>query len=139
MIQFNYRYDFSLTDETQIENWLELSVAEENKEIGELAFFFCSDEEVLALNLEHLGHDFYTDILTFDYVVGKVLFGDIFISVERVSENAKTLEIDFDQEMRRVIIHGLLHLCGYADKTDSESALMREKENDKLKLFHVKP
>ncbi|MBU2526648.1 MAG: rRNA maturation RNase YbeY [Bacteroidetes bacterium] len=139
MIQFNYRCDFSLADEIQIENWLQLCAADENKEIGELAFFFCTDAEILALNQEHLGHDFYTDILTFDYVVGNLLFGDIFISVERVSENAKTLQISFELELQRVIIHGLLHLCGYTDKTDTDSALMRVKENEKLKLFHVKP
>ena len=96
---------------------------------------FCNDEYLHKLNLEFLNHDTLTDIISFDYSVGKELHGDIFISVERVADNAKDFEVDFDQELHRVIIHGVLHYCGYKDKTDEDANVMREKENYYLKTL----
>jgi rRNA maturation RNase YbeY len=100
---------------------------------------FCTDDELLELNKEHLSHDYYTDIITFDFTEGKALGGDLFISVERVKDNAKTLQVSFEEELHRVCYHGVLHLLGYNDKSATEISIMRDKENYYLtKLFHVK-
>ncbi|NBV67789.1 MAG: rRNA maturation RNase YbeY [Flavobacteriia bacterium] len=114
-------------------------LAEENKEEGEISLVFCTDEELLQVNKDHLNHDFYTDIITFDYCEGNTISGDLFISTERVAANATEFGVEFEEELARVVFHGLLHLSGYNDKSEEDKAIMRSKENHYLnKLFHVK-
>jgi len=114
-------------------------LAEENKEEGEISLVFCTDEELLQVNKAHLNHDFYTDIITFDYCEGNTISGDLFISTERVAANATEFGVEFEEELARVVFHGLLHLSGYNDKSEEDKAIMRSKENHYLnKLFHVK-
>jgi len=114
-------------------------LAEENKEEGWISLVFCTDEELLQVNKAHLNHDFYTDIITFDYCEGNTISGDLFISTERVAANATEFGVEFEEELARVVFHGLLHLSGYNDKSEEDKAIMRSKENHYLnKLFHVK-
>ncbi len=96
-----------------------------------------TDEELYEMNVKYLNHNTLTDIITFDYTENEALSGDLFISIDRVRENADTFEVSFDVELRRVMVHGLLHLAGYGDKTPEDEALMRQKEDEKLKMFHV--
>jgi len=112
----------------------------ESKSLGDLNLIFCSDEFLLQMNREHLDHDYYTDIITFDYTVDRLVSGDLFISIDRVLDNALDLSIDFMDELSRVCVHGLLHLCGYKDKSAADELLMRSKEDEMLVLrtFHVK-
>lgn len=111
----------------------------EGKSLGDVSLIFCSDEHLLQMNKEYLDHDYYTDIITFDYTEGALVSGDLFISVDRVLDNANQFNVAFQDELHRVCVHGLLHLCGYKDKSDSEELLMRSKENQMLELrkFHV--
>ena len=129
MISFNYETEFSLNNETQFSSWISKTISEENCKEGEINYIFCSDDYLLKLNLDFLKHDTLTDIISFDCSVGKELHGDIYISVERVKENAKDFNETFTDEIARVIIHGVLHFCGYKDKTNDEEQLMRSKEN----------
>ncbi|MCE2681879.1 MAG: rRNA maturation RNase YbeY [Flavobacteriia bacterium] len=108
--------------------WLDNAVSEEGKTTGEITVIFCSDEYLLVMNRQYLDHDYYTDIITFDYTEGSIVSGDLFISVDRVYENAQGLDFDRAIELRRVCVHGVLHLCGYGDKSDLEAKLMRDKE-----------
>lgn len=107
----------------------------EGKTVGEIAIIFCNDDYLLQINRQYLQHDYYTDIITFDYNEGNFVSGDLFISIERVGENARIFGYDFHIELSRVIFHGILHLSGYADKTEEEEILMRAKENFYLKKF----
>lgn len=129
MINFNYETDFTLESEDTIEAWILSVIASEGYTLEEINYVFCDDEYLHKLNVEFLNHDTLTDILSFDYSMGKRIQGDIFISVERVIDNAKDFGKPFEEELRRVIIHGVLHYCGYKDKTDEESNLMRGKED----------
>ena len=137
MISFNSEIDFQLDNETTYSNWISRVILSENKKEGDINYIFCDDEFILNINKQYLNHDYYTDIISFDYSVGNELHGDIFISVERVQENAEDFNVTFDEELKRVIIHGILHYCGYKDKSEEEEALMRNKEDEKIKLFHV--
>lgn len=137
MISFNYESDFQLANEGFYEDWISRVIASENKEEGEISYIFCDDEYLHKINVEYLNHDDLTDIISFDYSEGNVLHGDIFISVERVQDNANDFKVSFEEELKRVIIHGVLHYCGYKDKTDADAALMRSKEEEKILLFHV--
>lgn len=120
-------------------NTLPVLVEIEGCEVGDITIIFCTDEELLELNRQHLSHDYFTDIITFNYNQGKMLSGDLFVSTDRILDNSKELEVSFEEELHRVCYHGVLHLVGYNDKTDADSLLMREKENFYLnKLFHVK-
>jgi len=120
-------------------NTLPVLVESEGCDLGEITIIFCTDEELLELNKQHLSHDYFTDIITFNYNDGKTLSGDLFVSTDRILDNAKQLEVPFTEELHRVCYHGVLHLVGYNDKTDADCLLMREKENYYLnKLFHVK-
>ena len=120
-------------------NTLPVLVENEGCDLGEITIIFCTDEELLELNKQHLSHDYFTDIITFNYNDGKTLSGDLFVSTDRILDNAKQLEVPFTEELHRVCYHGVLHLVGYNDKTDADCLLMREKENYYLnKLFHVK-
>jgi rRNA maturation RNase YbeY len=118
---------------------LPVLVSLESFELGDITLIFCTDEELLAINKEHLTHDYYTDIITFNYNTDSLLSGDLFISVDRVTDNAQLLGVSMEEELHRVCYHGVLHLVGYNDKTDDEIKVMRAKENFYLnKLFHVK-
>ncbi len=120
-------------------NTLPVLVETEGCDLGEITIIFCTDEELLELNKKHLSHDYFTDIITFNYNDGTMLSGDLFVSTDRILDNAKQLEVPFTEELHRVCYHGVLHLVGYNDKTDADCLLMREKENFYLnKLFHVK-
>ena len=129
MINYNYETDFSLEDESMISEWITKVVEEENCKLEEINYIFCDDNYLHKLNLEFLKHDTLTDIISFDYSVGKVIQGDIFISIERVTENAQDFKVSFEEELYRVIVHGVLHYCGYKDKTEKDANLMRSKEN----------
>ena len=137
MISFNYENDFKLTNESNFIDWIEKVILSENKKLGEISYIFCDDDYLLEINKEHLHHDDLTDIISFDYSLGNELSGDIFISTERVLDNSKDFNVTFENELSRVIIHGVLHYCGYKDKTDADEAIMRSKEEEKLKMFHV--
>lgn len=119
--------------------WFAQVCSVEEKELGDVNVILCSDDYLLEMNRTHLDHDYYTDIITFDYTDGSVVSGDLFISVDRVRENAQDLSLDFMDELNRVCVHGLLHLCGYKDKSESDEVIMRSKENEMLDLrkFHV--
>ena len=129
MISFNYETDFKLDNEDQISRWISNTIEEENCNEGEINYIFCSDDYLHKINVEFLNHDTLTDIISFDYSVGKELHGDIYISVDRVKENALEFNTTFADELARVIIHGILHYCGYKDKTEADADLMRSKEN----------
>ena len=134
-----HRENVSLNaDEKLIIKWLTNSVNSLGYSIGELSFVFCSDDYLRKLNIKHLNQDYFTDVITFDYSKEMSLIGDVFISTERVKENAKLFNVSFNEELFRVIIHGVLHLCGFKDKTKEEKAEMRSKENDFLSLINCK-
>lgn len=137
MISFNYELEFQLENEEQYSSWISNVISSENKKEGDINYIFCDDEYILEINKQYLDHDYYTDIISFDYSVGNELHGDIFVSVERVRENAMEFEVTFDEELKRVLVHGVLHYCGYKDKTEEEELLMRSKEDEKIKMFHV--
>ena len=132
MISFNYETDFELHNEAQLSDWISTTISDENCKEGEINYIFCNDEYLHKLNVEFLNHDTLTDIISFDYSVGKELHGDIYISIERVADNAKDFNSEFIDELHRVMIHGILHYCGYKDKTDADEIVMRNKENDCL-------
>lgn len=136
-ISFFSTNDFSLNNENVYKKALLKLIESENFELENLTYIFCSDEYLLEINQNFLNHDTYTDIITFDYSEEQKLSAEIYISTERVAENAKTYEVTFEQELQRVMVHGVLHCCGYKDKTESERQLMRTKEDEKIKLFHV--
>ena len=137
MISFNYETDFELENETHYEDWISRIIESEGFEEGEINYIFCDDEYLHKINVEYLDHDTLTDIISFDYSVGNVLQGDIFVSVERVQDNAKDFNVSFEEELKRVLSHGVLHYCGYKDKSPKDEALMRSKEEEKMKMFHV--
>jgi probable rRNA maturation factor len=132
---FHSECDFTLANESEVIHWLMQSASNENKLIGEINYIFCKDDYLLEKNLTYLNHDTLTDIITFDYSENNSLSADIYISVERVKENALIFAVPFEEEIKRVIIHGLLHLVGYKDKTEKEGKEMREKENYYLSNF----
>jgi rRNA maturation RNase YbeY len=133
MINFNYETTFSLENEVQLSNWIKGVIAAEGFKLEEVNYIFCDDAYLLKLNVEFLNHDTLTDIISFDYTVGKIIQGDIFISIERVTENAHDYNVSVQEELNRVMVHGVLHYCGYKDKSESEERLMRQKENLYLK------
>ena len=139
MIDFNYESDFKLDSETDYSSWISLVIASEKKKEGDINYVFCDDNYLHKINLEYLNHDTLTDIISFDYTLGNELSGDIFISIERVRENAVEFNVSFLEELKRVMAHGILHYCGYKDKGELEEKLMRSKENEKILLFHVEP
>lgn len=129
---------FELPHEDKLKDWL-LSVAEkEEKPFGEVNYIFCSDEYLRKINIQYLEHDYYTDIITFPFD-DQMVHGDMFISSERVSDNAQTNHVSFYEELHRVMVHGVLHMIGYGDKTPEEEKIMRKKENDYLKLLNFEP
>ena len=137
MIIFNYENDFLLEDESVYQDWISRIIQSENKSEGEINYIFCDDEYLININNEYLNHDTYTDIISFDYSVGELIQGDIFVSTERVTENAIEFNVPFENEIKRVLSHGILHYCGYKDKSEDDAKLMRQKEDEKIALFHV--
>ena len=129
MINFNYETDFILESEGEVTKWVIETISAEGFKLEEVNYVFCDDDYLHKLNVEFLKHDTLTDIISFDYSIGKIIQGDVFISVERVKENAKDFGVNFIEELHRVIIHGILHYCGYKDKTAEEARTMRNKEN----------
>ena len=137
MISFNYETEFTLENETLFSDWISRVILSENKKEGDINYVFCDDEYILEINKQYLDHDYYTDIISFDYSVGNELHGDVFVSIERVRENAADFDVTFDEELKRVVIHGILHYIGYKDKSEEEELLMRQKENEKIAMFHA--
>ncbi len=137
MVVFNYETDFLLNNEAVYEQWIDAVVESEEKVPGEINYIFCDDAYLHKINREYLNHDTLTDIISFDYTIGDLISGDIFISIERVRDNAKEFDVSFLEELLRVMSHGVLHYCGYKDKSEPEQKIMREKENEKILMFHV--
>lgn len=135
MISFNYETGFDLDNEQEIAEWIGRVIESEGKTEGEINYIFCDDDYLLEKNKEFLNHDTLTDIISFDYTLGNLISGDIFISIERVKDNAIDFKVDFINELMRVMVHGVLHYCGYTDKTAEDEILMRKKEDEKLAMF----
>ena len=134
MIEFNFTGKFVLDQQEGIADWIHFVLEEENKELGELNYIFCDDEYLLEINVKELKHNTLTDIISFDYTIGTVVSGDIYISYERLRENASNLSVAFKDELHRVMIHGILHYCGYNDKEEEDKTMMRSKEDYYLSL-----
>ncbi|WP_318343138.1 rRNA maturation RNase YbeY [Flagellimonas baculiformis] len=137
MIEFHFKSDLILEEKTNYSDWITRILESESYVAGQIDYIFCTDDYLLELNKQYLNHDTLTDIITFDYTKGKSISGDIFISTERVKENADAFGVAFENELLRVMSHGLLHLMGYGDKAVEEKAEMRRKEEEKIKMFHV--
>lgn len=135
--------DFELKEPEKVKQWIAAVIQRRGKAIGNVNYLFCDDEYLLDVNQRYLNHDTFTDIITFDYVAGGLISGDILISTERVGENAEKFGVPFEHELHRVVIHGVLHLLGQGDKSDAEAAEMRRQEEEALALwndmFRVKP
>lgn len=127
--------EFTLGNEELIKDWISAIIFRHNKKVGKINYLFCSDQMVYDMNLRFLNHDTLTDIITFDYVNGNLISGDITISIDRVGENATLFDTSFEHELHRVIIHGVLHLLGFKDKTPDDAAIMRAKENESLQIL----
>ena len=137
MIVFNYETPFELPNEIQTQEWIQKVVVDNVFEIGEINYVFCDDNYLHKLNVEFLNHDTLTDIISFDNTLGKLISGDIFISIERVEENAKDFKVSFENELHRVMIHGVLHYMGYKDKSDDDKIKMRNAENQALSYINI--
>ena len=135
MVTFNYETSFELQGENLLEYWVDTVASQEGFSIGELNYIFCDDEYLHKLNVEFLQHDTLTDVISFDNTLGNLISGDIYISVERVKDNATDFKVDFLEELHRVMIHGVLHYMGYKDKTEKEKIKMRNAENKALSEF----
>ena len=135
MISFNYETDFKLDDETKVSEWISNTISNENCNEGEINYIFCDDDYLHQLNVQFLEHDTLTDIISFDYTLGQQLNGDIYISTERVLDNAETYSVAFEIELCRVMILGVLHYMGYKDKSIEDKNEMRKKENTCLLLY----
>jgi probable rRNA maturation factor len=136
-IQYTYNTSFSLKNETDYSKWLTKVIESEQCVVGEIVYAFFNDKDLKALNNKHLGHNYYTDVLSFNDSFEKRINGNIAISVDRVKDNGKTYGVAFDHEMLRVMVHGLLHFMGYNDSNEDEKSEMTKKENEKIKMFHV--
>ena len=134
MVIYNSENDFKLNNSVEISKWIEFVIHQEDRLLGEINYIFCDDSYLLEINIKELKHNTLTDVISFDYTVGDIISGDIFISTERVKENADEFNNIFKDELHRVIIHGVLHYCGYKDKTDDEKKEMRSKEDYYLSL-----
>ena len=137
-ISFSYQLDsFELENPDKIKKWITRIINDAHCRVGTIGYLFCSDEFLFEANVKYLNHDTLTDIITFDYVESNLISGDIMISVDRVGENARLFDVSFEQELHRVIIHGILHLLGQGDKSDIEAAEMRDKENAALQIWET--
>ncbi len=133
MIHFFYENTSEIIEEN-IKPWIEKIIITEEKRLGEINYIFCDDEYLLKINQDYLQHDYYTDIITFDQVRGKTISGEIFVSLQRIKDNASLISKNYEEEKKRVIAHGVLHLCGYKDKTEEQQKIMRAKEDFYLSL-----
>jgi rRNA maturation RNase YbeY len=131
----NADIDFSFDKKETIKKWIAEIISRHGKKLGKISYLFCSDEMIYDYNVRFLNHDSYTDIITFDFVEGNLVSGDIIISVDRVGENANSFSASFESELHRVIIHGVLHLLGFKDKSPDDAAMMRQKENESLQIL----
>lgn len=137
MIEFHYEIDFKIENEDKYRSWISDVIVGEGKRVGDINYIFCDDEYLHKINVEFLDHDTLTDIISFDYVLGNTINGDVYISVERVRENAIHFEQDFQNELSRVMIHGILHYLGFKDKTEEEKIEMRNRENNAISLLNI--
>lgn len=128
--------DFELKEPEKVRRWISEVIQRRGMAVGNIGYLFCDDEYLLDANRRYLDHDTYTDIITFDYVAGGLISGDIMISTDRVGENARKFKVSFEQELHRVIIHGVLHLLGQGDKSAEEAAEMRRQEEEALALWN---
>ena len=133
----NQNIEFSLPDQNRVKEWISTLIKRHGMSVGNIGYLFCDDSFLLEANNKYLNHDTLTDIITFDYVNGNLVSGDIMISVERVSDNSVTFGVPFTDELHRVIIHGILHLLGQGDKTDDEARIMRQREDEALALWNT--
>lgn len=134
MIEFYSETKFQLKNPDEILNWISTIIDHEKYDLGDITFIFCNDDYLHKLNVDFLNHDTLTDIISFDNSLGKQIHGEIYISIDRVKENALDFKVSFEEELHRVIIHGILHFCGYKDKSEEEAKLMRSKEDHALTL-----
>lgn len=137
MITYNFETLFNLNDTSIISDWIHKVISNEGLETGEINFIFCDDDYLLKLNVAFLDHDTLTDIISFDYTMGNLISGDVYISIPRVMENASIFNTSFQNELYRVIIHGILHYCGYKDKSEDEKLIMRSKEDEYLNVLII--
>ena len=137
-IDFVYNTDFELSNKEQVSDWVLRVINSKGYKLGNLVYAFFNDEELKDLNIRFLKHDYYTDVISFDETADQVVSGNIAISVDRVKENSTQIGVDFEEEMHRVMIHGVLHFIGFNDKTSSEKKEIREQETLALSMFHVK-
>ncbi|MET6989511.1 rRNA maturation RNase YbeY [Sediminicola arcticus] len=137
MIDFHFETDFKLEDVSKYSDWAARIITTNKRKHSQIDYIFCDDNYLLDLNQKYLNHNTYTDIITFDYTEQKVIGGDVFISVDRLKENASKFKVDFKDELLRVMSHGILHLMGYKDKSEEDSLLMRQKETECINMFHV--
>lgn len=137
MITFNYETDFKITNQPSLEDWIQKVILKHNCELGEINYIFCDDEYLHKLNVEFLQHDTLTDIISFDNSLGNLINGDIYISIERVADNAKDYNVSFNDELHRVMIHGVLHYVGFKDKTVKDQEEMTKQENKALSLLNI--
>ena len=136
-ISFHYETDFLLENTKSFIRWIKNVILEENKELGEVNYIFCDDKYLLEKNIKYLDHNTLTDIITFNYCEGNVISSDIIISIERIMENSSIFENSFSEELNRVMVHGILHLIGYNDKTDGEKEIIRKKEDYYVNKFVI--
>lgn len=136
-IDYVYNTEFKLINEMKVSFWLNRVVVSEGRVLGELTYAFFNDKELKEMNIKFLNHDYYTDVISFNDSFNKTLAGNIAISVDRVIENSKIFKVSFDEELRRVMVHGLLHFAGFNDKTKLDKLKMKEAENLKMQMFHV--
>jgi rRNA maturation RNase YbeY len=132
MIDFYAEISFTFSQPDEIQKWISTIILQENCEVGAISYIFCDDQYLHKLNVEFLNHDTLTDIISFDNSLGNQIHGEIYISIDRIHDNAKVYNASFDDELHRVMIHGILHFCGYKDKSEEEQARMTSKENESL-------
>ena len=137
-IDFVYNTDFELSNKEQVSDWVLRVINSKGYKLGNIVYAFFNDEDLKDLNIKFLSHDYYTDVMSFDETADQVVSGNIAISVDRVKENATQIGVDFEEELHRVMIHGVLHFIGFNDKTSSEKKEIREQEALALSMFHVK-
>lgn len=136
-IEYVYNTSFSLVNENKVSKWLNSAVESEGFSIGDVVYAFFDDKDLKEMNNKHLGHDYYTDVISFNDSAEDLLIGNIAISIDRVKDNAATFNSSFEDELLRVMVHGVLHFMGYNDSNEAEKEIMRNKENDKIKMFHA--
>lgn len=136
MIDFISETDFELENQDLITSWISKIIDQHDFLLGDITYVFCDDETLHKINVEHLQHDTLTDIISFDYTIGKQLHGEIYISIERVLDNAKDFNVSFENELLRVLIHGVLHFMNFKDKTDLQKTAMRSMENEAIKNYY---